>query len=87
MDTLREKIYCECIGAPKQGNNLGYKFGWSSNKFGLEPNTWANGKTAANTWVHLDVREFNRNSYLKDEFFIKSNSEMNFNKKLTEITN
>jgi len=85
MDILREKIYCECIGAPKQGGNSKYKFGWLPNKFGLEPNKWADGKNAATTWIHLDVREFNKDLYLKDEFFIKSNNESNFNKKLTEI--
>jgi len=86
MDILREKIYCECIGAPKQGGNSKYKFGWLPNKFGLEPNKWADGGNAANTWIHFDVREFNKDMYLKDEFFIKSDNESNFNKKLTEIS-
>jgi len=83
MDLLREKIYCECIGAPKQEG----KFGWLPNKFGLEPNKWADGKDAATTWIHLDIREFNKDMYLKDEFFVKSNDESNFNKRLTEIIN
>jgi hypothetical protein len=42
---------------------------------------------AANTWVHLDVREFTRVNFLKDEFFIKSNNEMNFSNKIIEINN
>jgi len=85
MDILREKIYCECIGAPKQGGNSKYKFGWLPNKFGLEPNKWADGGNAANTWIHFDVREFDKDMYLKDDFFIKFNNESNFNKNLTEI--
>jgi hypothetical protein len=83
MDLLREKIYCDYIGAPKQGGS----FGWLSDKFGLEPKKFTSGEKGATTWVHLDVREFNRVNYLKDEFFIKSNNEMNFNRKICEINN
>ena len=78
MDLLREDIYCEYIGAPKQNGN----FGWLPNKFGLESSS-----AGASTWVHLDVREFNRVTFLKDEFFIKSNNGMNFSKKITDINN
>jgi len=37
------------------------------------------------TWIHLDVRAFNREQYLKDEFFIKENKTGNFYKAMSEI--
>ena len=83
MDLIREKIYCECIGAPFADG----KFGWRTNQFGLEPYTFSNGTAGARTWVHLDVREFDHNEFLKDEFFIKSNDDSCFSKELTEINN
>ena len=38
-------------------------------------------------YVGLSVREFTRVNFLKDEFFIKSNNEMNFSNKIIEINN
>lgn len=81
MEELREKIFCECIGAPKQKEKNGKcNFGWVRNRFGLE-----SLKEGASTWVHLDVREFDRDTYLKDEYFIKSDQERNFGFKLSNI--
>ena len=78
MDLIREKIYCECIGAPKQGDNKGYKFGWSPNKFGLEP-----ASMGATTYIHFDAREMT----ILEEYFIKNNDDKNFNKQLNKINN
>ena len=78
MDELREKIYCDFIGAPKQGGNDKTKFGWLACKFGLESTS-----QGAPNWVHLDVREFDPAKYLKDVFFIKSTSDKCFNNRIS----
>ncbi|MDG5817029.1 hypothetical protein QA601_18170 [Chitinispirillales bacterium ANBcel5] len=70
MDILREKIFCECIGAPKQIRNSIPQFGWLNNQFGLE-----SAAVGATTWVHLDVREFDTQPYLNDMYFVQCNSE------------
>ncbi|PKQ61188.1 hypothetical protein BZG01_19765 [Labilibaculum manganireducens] len=75
MDLLREKIYCEYAGAPKNNGN----FGWERNKFGLESSL-----EGAKTWIHIDVREFK--DMLKDEFFIKASNDKYFSKKINEVT-
>lgn len=82
MDELREKIYCECIGAPKNEKNKECTFGWTKNKFGLESK-----KEGAKSWVHIDVREFTTSTYLEDEYFIKSNEEQSFKLELHNINN
>ena len=88
MDLIREKIFCEYIGAPIQGNNSNYRFGWLQNKFGLEPAEFKKGdKDGAQTWIHIDVREFNNILYLKDDCFIKKNSDGKFSIKLDTINN
>ncbi len=88
MEELREKLYSECIGAPKQGDNIKYNFGWEKNKFGLEPFEFDQGQNnGANSWIHLDVREFDRTTYLKDSYFISKITDNNFNKKISNIKN
>ncbi len=89
MDILREKIYCDCIDAAKNivnGKNM-YCWSNSKNRFCLEPGNWSDGTSAAYSWVHLDVREFNQDSYLKDYFFVRKNDENNYDKKIIEIKN
>lgn len=78
MDILRESIFCECIGAPKNKINSEFTFGWVNNKFGLEP-----ASMGAKTYVHIDVREYPMN----DSYFIKLNDNDNFNKKILMIKN
>lgn len=86
MDELREKIFCECLGAPKQGGNSDYKFGWLRNKLGLEPAEFEEGKNdGATTWVHLDVREFRYSTYLKDHFFYKTSTSKCLSQKMIDI--
>lgn len=82
MDELREKIYCNCIGAPKNEVKEKCNFGWVTNRFGLESE-----KYGASSWVHLDVREFKTSLYLKDVYFIKSNYDENFNLKIYNLKN
>lgn len=82
MDDLREMIYCDCIGAPKNKKDEKCSFGWKENRFGLESLL-----EGADSWVHLDVREFKTSFYLKDEYFIKCNQDKNFSLKLDDIQN
>ncbi len=62
---------------------------WSAkNKFSVEPSKAKYvGEFTATTWIHIDVREFNSTKYLLDRFFIKNNSESNFNTKISNIKN
>ncbi len=89
MDELREKIYCECIGAVKNFKNNKCVFGWTNggNKFCLEPAKFSDGTTGAETWIHLDVREYFPNRYLLDELFITTNKKENFLERITNINN
>lgn len=57
---------------------------WINAGFSTEPIGLNNGQTWS--WIHLDVREFGKNN-LKDEYFIKKNSDMNFAKKILDIKN
>ena len=62
MDTIRKDFFCKYMEAPGGDD---YSFGWKSNRIGLEPT-----RLGANSWVHVDVREFD-SQYKKDIFFIK----------------
>ena len=65
---------------------LNAQINWDGlNRFSLEP---AESKTknaaTAPTWVHIDVRKFDRNKYLQDRFFCKDANKLN-GKQLTLI--
>ena len=57
---------------------------WRGQGFSTKPIGLDDG--LAWSWMHLDVREFGALN-LKDEYFIKSKDERNFNKKIIEINN
>jgi hypothetical protein len=52
----------------------------SSEPFGINTKE---GQTSS--WIHMDIRTFDPTKYLKDEYFIKSKDERNFNRSILEI--
>jgi len=64
METIRKDIFNKYLGA---------KWDWKEkNIFNLEST-----EMRATSWVHFDVREFDPEQYLKDEFFVKNNTDLN----------
>lgn len=52
-----------------------FQIGWSrKNRKALEPGS------IAPTWIHMDVREYDRDPYLDDKFFVKSLEELDSKK-------
>lgn len=52
-----------------------FQIGWSrKNRKALEPGS------IAPTWIHMDVREYDRDPYLNDKFFVKSLEELDSKK-------
>ncbi|WP_219434371.1 glycosyl hydrolase 108 family protein [Prevotella intermedia] len=73
MENIRSNYFCAYMNAPKNARQT-YGFGWESERIGLEPKKFNNGKKGADTWVHFDVREFRK--YKSDIFYIKSKTEL-----------
>ncbi|MFB9057210.1 glycoside hydrolase family protein [Mariniflexile ostreae] len=69
----KNKLHVEEIRKKIFNKHLGAKWDWNAEKniYYLESTN-----KGATTWVHLDVREFNI-EYLKDEFFVKTETKMN----------
>ncbi|MCG8186793.1 peptidoglycan-binding protein [Tenacibaculum finnmarkense genomovar finnmarkense] len=82
MEYVREHFFSKYLGAPKSGVGQTHGFGWKKNKFGLEPKKFNGGASGATTWVHVDVREFDK-IYLKEELFI-SKQDLVIGKKISE---
>ncbi len=83
LEYIRENFFSKYLGAPKSGAGQTYGFGWKKNHFGLEPKKFNSNSSGATTWVHVDVREFDK-KYLEDKLFTKE-QKLVIGKKLTEI--
>ncbi|MGQ3678600.1 peptidoglycan-binding domain-containing protein [Tenacibaculum discolor] len=69
IEYIRENFFHKYLGAPKSGAGQTYGFGWKKNHFGLEPKKFNSGSSGATTWVHVDVREFDK-EFLAESLFV-----------------
>ncbi|MCO6525067.1 MAG: hypothetical protein J6562_08615, partial [Candidatus Schmidhempelia sp.] len=88
MDIIRKDYFCDYMNSPYDPNppKKNAHFGWELNKIGLEgaPMKYSLGK-GATTWVHFDVREFEKRFKL-DYLYIKNECDLMKNSLLELIT-
>lgn len=81
LEYIRENFFHKYLGAPKSGAGQTHGFGWKKNHFGLEPKKFNSGSSGATTWVHVDVREFDK-EFLDESLFANKQDKV-IGKKLT----
>jgi GH24 family phage-related lysozyme (muramidase)/murein DD-endopeptidase MepM/ murein hydrolase activator NlpD len=70
MNSVRKNIFEKYIRA-------GYHGDGSKNRFHLEPERYASGKSGATSWVHLDVTSFEPKKFQGTSIFVTNNSDVN----------
>lgn len=82
LDDIRQKFFVKYISAQTNWNKTNF---FSLEPLGLNKDNTLIDKNHTYSWIHLDVRAFER-KYLNDEFFCKNDTELN-GKKLTTLVN